>query len=105
MRKAKIFFNKTILAGILTEQDDKHSYVFEYEPNYFGPPVSLTMPISQKIYEFNKFPPFFDGVLPEGLQLEALLRLAKLDRTDYFGQLVTVGKDLVGAFSAIEEQI
>jgi len=105
MRKAKIFFNNTTLAGLFIENDEKYSYVFEYDPSYIGPPISLTMPISQKIYKFNKFPPFFDGILPEGPQLEALLRLAKLDRTDYFGQLITVGKDLVGAFSAIEEQI
>jgi serine/threonine-protein kinase HipA len=105
MRKAKVFFNKGTLAGILTENDDKHSYVFVYDSGYDGPPVSLTMPISQKIYEFDSFPAFFDGVLPEGPQLEALLRLEKLDRNDYFGQLISVGKDLVGAFSVEEEQI
>lgn len=105
MRRAKIFFNNTTLAGIFIAQDEKDRYVFKYDPSYIGPPISLTMPIDQKIYEFNKFPPFFDGILPEGPQLEALLRLAKLDRTDYFGQLITVGQDLVGAFSAIEEQI
>jgi len=99
MRNAKIFFDKTILAGILTEKEEKQGYVFEYDSHYAGPPVSLTMPMSQKRYEFDNFPPFFDGVLPEGPQLEALLKLAKLDRHDYFGQLVTVGKDLVGAFS------
>jgi serine/threonine-protein kinase HipA len=105
MRKAKVFYNKNILVGILTEMTENESYRFEYDPNYIGPPISLTMPISQKIYEFNHFPAFFDGVLPEGLQLEALLRLAKLDRKDYFGQLVKVGKDLVGAFSVVKVQI
>lgn len=105
MRSAKVFFNKATLAGILTEKDIRQGYVFEYDIHYAGPPVSLTMPISQKVYEFDKFPPFFEGVLPEGPQLEALLRLAKLDRTDYFGQLVRVGKDLVGAFSVEEKQI
>lgn len=104
MRKAKVFFNKAILAGILTEKMESQGYVFEYDSHYMGPPVSLTMPMSQKIYEFDKFPPFFDGVLPEGPQLEALLKLAKLDRDDYFGQLITVGKDLVGAF-CVEEFI
>jgi serine/threonine-protein kinase HipA len=49
------------------------------------------------MYEFKTFPPFFDGLLPEGAQLEGLLRLKKLDRSDYFGQLISVGQDLVGA--------
>lgn len=54
------------------------------------------MPIRDRAYEFDRFPPFFDGLLPEGAQLEALLRQAKLDRTDYMGQLLTVRRDLVG---------
>lgn len=102
MRTAKIFINKHTLAGTLTELDDKAGYIIEYLDNYIGPPISLTMPTTRKIYEFNVFPPFFDGVLPEGMQLEALLRQAKLDRDDYFGQLVTIGKDLIGAVSVQE---
>ncbi len=105
MRKAKVFFDKAIVAGYLSETANKGSgYLFEYDKNYQGPPVSLSMPLSQKIYHFEAFPPFFEGLLPEGPQLEALLRLAKLDRDDYFGQLLTVGKDLVGAFS-VEENL
>ncbi|HEV2523864.1 MAG TPA: HipA N-terminal domain-containing protein [Gammaproteobacteria bacterium] len=103
MRSAKVFFNKGTFVGILTEKDAAQCYIFEYDPNYNGPPVSLTMPIVQKIYFFDKFPAYFEGVLPEGSQLESLLRLEKLDRQDYFGQLVCVGKDLVGAFSVEEE--
>lgn len=102
MRTAKIFINKNTLAGLLIELDAKAGYKIEYVDGYSGPPISLTMPISKKVYEFSVFPPFFDGVLPEGSQLEALLRQAKLDRDDYFGQLVTVGKDLIGAVSVEE---
>jgi serine/threonine-protein kinase HipA len=102
MRTAKIFINKNTLAGFLIELDAKSGYKIEYVHGYSGPPISLTMPTSKKVYEFAVFPPFFDGVLPEGSQLEALLRQAKLDRDDYFGQLVTVGKDLIGAVSVEE---
>ncbi|MEX0600680.1 MAG: HipA N-terminal domain-containing protein [Rhodothermales bacterium] len=72
------------------------TYTFTYDASYDGSPVSLTMPVSDEPYRFDRFPPFFDGLLPEGAQLEALLRQAKLDRSDLFGQLVTVGQDLVG---------
>ena len=96
MRKARILlYGKP--AGILIEQDPQRLYVFEYSEEYQGPPVSLTMPLSQRRYEFKTFPAFFDGFLPEGPQLEALLRYAKLDRNDGFGQLIVVGADLVGA--------
>jgi serine/threonine-protein kinase HipA len=95
MRSARVFFNGNP-AGIFVEKDDR-SYSFEYLEDYQGPPISLTMPTTKRQYPFDHFPPFFDGLLPEGPQLEALLRQAKLDRQDCFGQLITVGADLVGA--------
>lgn len=100
MRQAKIYVNAQ-LAGLLTEWDE-HYYTFEYEHDYKDSPVSLTMPISQNKYEYTQFPPFFDGLLPEGFMLDGLLKQAKLDRHDYFGQLITVGADLVGNVTVFE---
>ncbi len=100
MRKAKIYFDRAP-AGILSEQTNQ-KFLFEYFDDYQGPAISLTLPSTQKKYLFKQFPSFFDGLLPEGPQLEALLKLAKLDRNDFFGQLITVGKDLVGAVSVEE---
>lgn len=93
MRKARILVND-IEAGILAK-DDK--YRFTYHPDYQGAPVSLTMPLTNKVYEFDVFPPFFEGLLPEGVMLEALLHKYKIDKNDYFGQLIKVGQDVVGA--------
>ena len=102
MRKAEVFVQDRS-AGFLIESDEiSPRYVFEYGENYQGPPVSLNYPTNQRRYEFESFPSFFDGLLPEGPQLEALLKQAKLDRRDYFGQLVTVGADLVGAVTVKE---
>ena len=56
----------------------------------------------QKKYTFNKFPPFFEGLLPEGIQLEGLLKLNKIDRNDLFSQLIAVGDDVVGAVTVKE---
>ena len=89
-------------AGILTQTDDER-YRFEYQKGYTGAPVSLTMPVNTQGYEFKTFPPFFDGVLPEGGQLEGLLRIRKIDRHDYFSQLLAVGQDLVGAVTVFEK--
>ena len=102
MRKANVYYNNRILAGVLTEQEKAISYVFEYDPLYQGPPISLTMPLTQRIYFFEKFPPYFEGVLPEGHHLEALLSICKLPREDLFSQLMQVGQGLVGAFTVEE---
>jgi serine/threonine-protein kinase HipA len=101
MRKAKVYV-KGIEAGILTEFVQGKEYEFEYIEEYKGLEVSRTMPTNRNVYKFNSFPPFFDGLLPEGIQLEGLLKLRKIDRSDYFSQLTAVGEDTVGAVTVKE---
>ncbi len=99
MKTADVFVQDN-LAGELIETDDG-KYIFKYLKNYEGPPVSLTMPSKEKEYTFEVFPPFFEGLLPEGMQLESLLRREKIDKKDYFSQLLTVGLDLVGDVTVV----
>ena len=101
MRKAKVYF-QGIEAGMLTEIVPAKNYLFEYIQEYNETPISLTMPIENGKYEFNEFPPFFDGLLPEGNQLEGLLKIKKIDRNDLFSQLIAVGEDMVGAVTVKE---
>jgi len=100
MRSAKVFY-QDISAGELIEAGNGREYRFLYNSEYSGPPVSLTMPVRKEPYVFDAFPPFFDGLLPEGYQLDSLLRQKKLDRSDRFAQLVEVGADTVGAVTVI----
>lgn len=96
MRKAIILVHDQ-LAGTLEEVEPNRHYVFTYLPAYHGAPVSLTMPIANSRYVFDTFPPFFEGLLPEGMMLDGLLRRLKIDRNDFFAQLAATGEDLVGA--------
>jgi serine/threonine-protein kinase HipA len=96
MKNAAIFVHN-VFAGTLTEVEIRRVYRFVYDQEYVGNPVSLTMPISNPIYTFDKFPPYFEGVLPEGIMLEGLIRGLKIEEDDYFSQLVATGGDLVGA--------
>ena len=89
------------LAGHLRSAESG-GWVFTYEGGYYGPPVSLTLPVRAESYEFSGFPAFLEGLLPEGPQLEALLRKHKIDRHDGFRQLVTVGEDLIGSLTVRE---
>ena len=102
MRKAKVY-QQGVLAGILEEVTPTH-YRFTYRRDYDGHAVSLTMPVRSAPHEFNRFPPPFEGLLPEGRHLESLLRQFKLDAHDYLGQLLLVGGDVVGSLT-FEEAI
>ncbi len=101
MRKAKVYI-KGVEAGILSEVIKGKEYLFEYLEGYEGPEVSRTMSITEKVFKFDRFPSFFDGLLPEGIQLEGLLKTRKIDRSDYFSQLIAVGNDMVGAVTVTE---
>ena len=102
MRKADVYQQGT-LAGIL-EELDQNRYRLSYGPGYQGRPISLALPVREAPYEFDKFPPVFEGLLPEGLQLESMLRRYKIDKKDLFKQLVTVGEDVVGSLTIKEVQ-
>jgi serine/threonine-protein kinase HipA len=101
MRRANVYV-KGIEAGTLSEMEPGKEYIFEYHDGYNGLPVSRTMPVNEKVFTFPGFPPFFDGLLPEGIQLEGLLKIRKIDRYDYFSQLIAVGADMVGAVTITE---
>ena len=102
MRKAEIY-QQGKLAGIL-EELDQNRYRFNYASGYRGQPISLALPVREAPYDFDRFPPVFEGLLPEGLQLEALLRQCKIDKKDMFKQLLTVGEDVVGSLTVKEAQ-
>lgn len=101
MRKAKVYV-KGLEAGILSEVRRGKEYHFEYLLRYEGLEVSRTMLIDQRSYRYDTFPPFFEGLLPEGTQLQGLLKLGKIDKNDYFSQLVAVGEDMLGVVTVKE---
>ena len=96
MRVAKVY-NFGTYAGDLCELEKYKYYKFTYDSDYSGKPISLTLPTQQQEYTFDGFPTFFEGLLPEGIQLEAILRSHKIDRNDFFSVLLIVGKDMVGS--------
>jgi serine/threonine-protein kinase HipA len=100
--KSATVHQQGVMAGHLRSTPEG-AWEFQYLTGYQGAPVSLTMPVRPQPWLFPGFPPPFEGLLPEGPQLEALLRRYKIDRHDAFRQLVTVGRDVVGALTIEEE--
>jgi len=94
--------NNRIFAGFLEELDRGKKYRFKYNTDYKGDPISLTMPIEKNIYDFTDIPPFFDGLLPEELRIQQLLKIKKLDRNDILSLLTSLGKNLKGNIEAEE---
>ena len=100
MRTAKIFF-KGQEAGVLTQQDDGE-FTFQYHRAWVDdgskPAISLTLPKAAAPYHSRYLFPFFYNMLPEGSNKQVVCQLNRLDKTDYFGLLLTIAKtDTIGA--------
>ena len=93
-----------MLAGILTETDS--GYEFKYLPEYISDeqaqPVSLTMPLSEKVYKSSVLFPAFDGLIPEGWLLDVALRNTDISRLDRMSLLLLCCRDCIGALSVVE---
>ncbi len=94
-------YRNGILAGTLTEENRQH-YVFRYDDNYFNdankPPISLTLPKTQKEYGSNFLFPFFFNMLSEGANRKLQSTQLRIDEEDNFGLLAATAQyDTIGA--------
>lgn len=97
---ADVFYGD-VRAGTLSKRDGY--YAFQYNPVYLSQsgakPISLSLPLQKEPFEFTNFPPFFDGLLPEGWLLDLSTSKFKIDRHDKFALLLALGADGIGAVS------
>ena len=89
-----------------------HGAVFEYEPSLRDaahPPwdrgIAYRLPYETARVETlgTNLHPFFAGLLPEGLRLEALVRRVKTSRDDLLSLLVDAGADCIGDISVLRD--
>ena len=95
------------LAGEIRETDD--GYLFYYYEDYLDLPdavaASLTLPLQKDAYRSNVLFPFFDGIIPEGWLLDAVIHNWKIGSDDRFGLLLVACRDCVGDVSIRTEKI
>jgi serine/threonine-protein kinase HipA len=100
--KATIMMHDAI-AGTLWQ--DEGGYYFQYDHTYlYSPnaePVSLTLPLQEKVFMYRMLFPFFDGLIPEGWMLEIAEKNWKLNSRDRFELLLVCCRDCIGAVSVV----
>ena len=99
-RSGKVYV-KNVLCGIIYENED--GYFFRYDEKYLenknSEALSLTMPLTEKIYQSKTLFPFFDGLIPEGWLLDVAEKNWKISYKDRMGLLLVCCKDCIGAVS------
>jgi serine/threonine-protein kinase HipA len=99
-RSGKVYY-KSEFCGTVYENDE--GYFFEYSPDYLkkeaSKPVSLTLPLQEKVFKSKVLFPFFDGLIPEGWLLDIAEKNWKINYKDRMGLLLACCKDCIGAVS------
>ena len=100
MKKGKVFVND-VFAGYITQDESGYSfyYVEEYLSGEELLPVSLTLPLTDKVYKSDVLFPFFDGLIPEGYLLNVAIKHFGVDRNNRMDLLLKVCKDVAGNVS------
>lgn len=99
VERADVLKGEELAAHLIRRHD---SIVFTYTEEYTstgGRPVAITLPVSPApvvTHAPGALPPFFSGLLPEGLRLSALRAAVKTSADDEFTLLLAVGGDPIG---------
>jgi len=101
-KSAEVLYNNK-RAGIIKKTGSWYEFIYDqdYLNESNSKPVSLSMPLSQKIYRSRNLFPFFEGLLPEGWLLSQISSALKIDTSDKFNLLLNIGRDTIGAVSII----
>ena len=81
---------------------------FSYLPDYLsmgGRAAAVTLPLREEPYRSpgGMVPPFFAGLLPEGVRLQAVIEAVNTSPDDELSLLLAVGGDTVGAVTVVPE--
>lgn len=94
-------FRHGVRIGVL--QRTRTGSVFEYAPEFLatapkGRGAAVHLPYSQRRFETRgvNLHPYFAGLLPEGLRLDALILRLRTSADDLFSLLIATGEDTVG---------
>ena len=106
MNRSGNVYVKNIFCGVVSETDAGYSFVYnkDYLSNNLAEAVSLTLPLTDKIYQSKTLFAFFDGLIPEGWLLDIAEKNWKINYKDRMGLLLTCCKDCIGAVSVVKNE-
>ena len=102
MKKLEVFIEingkQTYVGSIMgdSSQDAKFSYAEEYIASHM-PPISISLPISDKAFNSEITKNFFEGLLPEGFARKSVANWIHTSEEDYMTILEILGAECLGA--------
>ena len=95
-----------ILIGVL-KKTEKGGLAFEYDKQWLNTPgarpISLSLPLLDKLFSGDVVYNYFDNLLPDNLQIRARIQAKfHISTNQPFDLLASIGKDCVGAIQIID---
>ena len=105
MRRGRVYISNQF-AGDIEQADEslRFWYTKQWLEREEAEPASLTLPLSEKVYESNILFPFFDGLIPEGYLLDIAIQQFGLKNNDRMGLLLKTCHETIGNVSVFEEE-
>ncbi|MFQ6023920.1 MAG: type II toxin-antitoxin system HipA family toxin [Acidiferrobacterales bacterium] len=87
--------------------DEQRRFAFQYDPRWLDNkdaiPLSLSLPIQERVFDHDAARPFFANLLPEGDLRRAVTRKLGLSEQNDFALLEAIGGECAGAVSILPE--
>lgn len=84
------------LAGSLW-RDENRSITFQYNPDYDGEPISVALPLQENPFSEQETRAFFAALNPEGPARQNLVKIVRMDDSEYAPLLERLNDETVGA--------
>lgn len=104
VEQLKVYFNDVEAGILIREKVAGHGlkYTFKYRDDYLNnsgyPPVSGTLPKRKRPFVSDRMPPFFHGLLPEGMFKQRYLEALSIKSHQEWELLKVAGQNPIGAF-------
>ena len=96
-----MFFHRGKLVGsILDKASTGISFQYSDDADFR---LSVSLPLSNKIYTAKEIEPFFSGLLPDGELREQIAKDAHVSSSSWFKLLSNYGREIAGAIEIIED--
>lgn len=99
---------KSLYVGNISGNDYRDA-CFNYATEYLGlenaRAISISLPLTNQIYNADVTRNFFEGLLPEGFMRRSVAKWMRTDENDYLSILAGLGSECLGAIKIIDNSI
>ena len=95
-----------LVGHILAHSKENAEFVYadEYIKWHESRPISISLPLEEKSFDFERTKNFFEGLLPEGFTRRCVANWMHKEENDYISILAGLGRECLGAIKIVTDE-